>query len=73
MKSVIVNGYRSFANTEKPMPEAGGKWVTIKVKNCAICGFDNSFWTGLAGGDDFTNRYKRKLHSVAMWDEFCGI
>ena len=38
MKSVIVNGYRSFANAEKPMPEAGGKWVTIKVKNCAICG-----------------------------------
>lgn len=66
MKSVIVNGYRSFANAEKPMPEAGGKWVTIKVRNCAICGFDNSFWTGLAGGDDFTNRYKRKLHSVAM-------
>ena len=54
MKSVIVNGYRSFANAEKPMPEAGGKWVTIKVKNCAICGSDNSFWTGLAGGDDFT-------------------
>lgn len=54
MKSVIVNGYRSFANVEKPMPEAGGKWVTIKVKNCAICGSDNSFWTGLAGGDDFT-------------------
>ena len=50
MKSVIVNGYRSFANAEKPMPEAGGKWVTIKVKNCAICGSDNSFWTGLAGG-----------------------
>ena len=54
MKSVIVNGYRSFANAEKPMPEAGDKWVTIKVKNCAICGSDNSFWTGLAGGDDFT-------------------
>lgn len=56
MKSVIVNGYRSFANAEKPMPEAGGKWVTIKVKNCAICGSDNSFWTGHASGDDFTNR-----------------
>lgn len=73
MKSVIVNGYRSFANAEKPMPEAGGKWVTIKVKNCAICGSDNSFWTGHASGDDFTNRYKRKFHSVAMWDEFCNI
>lgn len=54
MKSVIVNGYRSFKDVEKQMPEAGGKWLTIKVKNCAICGSDNMYWTGMAGGDDFT-------------------
>lgn len=54
MKSVIVNGYRSFKDAEKPVPEAGGKWLIIKVKNCAICGSDNMYWTGMAGGDDFT-------------------
>lgn len=54
MKSVIINGYRSFADAEKEKPTAGGKWVTIKVKNCAICGSDNMYWTGMAGGNDFT-------------------
>lgn len=54
MKSVIVNGYRSFKDVDKPMPVAEGKWLTIKVKNCAICGSDNMYWTGGYGGDDFT-------------------
>lgn len=53
MKSVVINAPRSFADAEKEKPTAGGKWVTIKVKDCAICGSDNMFWNGY-GGFDFT-------------------
>lgn len=51
MKSVVIDSYRHFVNEEKEKPVAGGKWVTIKVKNCAICGSDKMFWDGLAGFD----------------------
>lgn len=49
MKTVIVDAPKSFANSQAPMPTAGGKWVTIKVKDCAICGSDNMFWLNYGG------------------------
>ena len=49
MKSVVIDTPRHFADSEGTMPTAGGKWVTLKVKNCAICGSDASFWNAYAG------------------------
>ena len=45
MKSVSLKGFREFVDTESEKPTASGKWVTVKVKNCAICGSDNMFWS----------------------------
>lgn len=45
MKSVSLKGFREFMNMESEKPAASGKWVTLKVKNCAICGSDNMFWS----------------------------
>ncbi|MDO4378924.1 MAG: alcohol dehydrogenase catalytic domain-containing protein [Erysipelotrichia bacterium] len=45
MKSISLKGFREFTEMESEKPQAGGKWVTIKVKNCAICGSDNMFWS----------------------------
>ncbi len=53
MKTIVVDQAKSFANAEAPMPVAGGKWVTLKVKHCAICGSDRSFWL-YYGGQGFT-------------------
>ncbi len=49
MKTVVVDTAKSFANAEAPKPVAGGKWVTLKVKNCASCGSDQSFWLHYGG------------------------
>ena len=49
MKTIVVDQAKSFAAAEAPKPVAGGKWVTLKVKNCAICGSDQSFWLHYGG------------------------
>ena len=51
MRTVVVDGPKHFKDAEAEMPKAGGKWVTIKVKNCAICGSDNMMWNGFSGYD----------------------
>ena len=50
-KTVVKIGTSSapMASRYITMPTAGGKWVTLKVKNCAICGSDASFWNNYAG------------------------
>lgn len=53
MKAVAINGFRSFADVEREIPQAGGKWVTVKVKNCSICGSDNMFWSAPEGFEGF--------------------
>lgn len=54
MRTVVIDELRHFKDAEfTEMPQAGGKWVTIKTKYCAICGSDNMFWNGF-GGMGFT-------------------
>ena len=48
MKSVVIDSMRSFKDVTAEKPTAGGKWVTLKVKDCAICGSDAMFWNGAA-------------------------
>lgn len=54
MENISLKGFREFMVTETEKPSAGGKWVTIKVKNCAICGSDNMFWSNPQVPSGFT-------------------
>lgn len=49
MRSVVIGPVRNFHMEEREKPEAGGKWVTVKVKYCAICGSDKMFWDAYEG------------------------
>lgn len=54
MKSVSLKGFREFMSMESEKPKAEGKWVTLKVKNVAICGSDNMFWSNPGVQPGFT-------------------